>query len=201
MSSDGPLDNTDTSMWGHVLIRDKETGEILVDRHNAINFENMAVAIARGLAGRPNGNIHEMHFGNGGSAVSGTGAITYYPPNVTGANAELYNPTYFKVVNDQSLLNTDPSKNYIEVRHLVGTVYADIIITCTLDYGEPSGQEAFDDTTDIDTPFFFDELGLKTYDESGEGNGQLLTHVVFSPVQKSLNRLIEIVYTLRVTLV
>lgn len=186
---------------GHVLIRDANTGEVLLDKSNAIHFENMSVAVARGLAGRPNGNIHEMHFGSGGSAVSGTGAITYYPPNVTGANADLYNPTYFKVVNDQSSLNTDPSKNFIEVRHVVGSVYSDIVITCTLDYSEPSGQEAFDDSTDIEAPFVFDELGLKTYDPSGPGNGQLLTHVIFNPIQKSLNRLIEVVYTIRVSIV
>jgi hypothetical protein len=27
---------------GHCLIRDGDTGEILVDRHNAINFETMS---------------------------------------------------------------------------------------------------------------------------------------------------------------
>lgn len=194
------IDKSKIQFEGFVLIRNKETGEILVDKKNAINFENMSVAVARGLAGRPNGNIHEMHFGSGGSAVSGTGGITYYPPNVNGANADLYNPTYFKVVNDQSSLNNDTSKNFIEVRHLVGTVYSDIIITCTLDYSEPSGQEAFDDSNDIDSDFVFDEIGLKTYDSSGPGNGQLLTHVIFNPIQKSLNRLIEIVYTIRVTL-
>lgn len=197
----GLNDQFGVKMKGHVLIRDPQTNEILLDKSNAINFENMSVAVARGLAGRPNGNIHEMHFGSGGSAVSGTGAITYYPPNVTGANADLYNPTYFKVVNDQSSLNTDPSKNFIEVRHLVGTVYSDIIITCTLDYSEPSGQEAFDDSTDVEAPYVFDELGLKTYDPSGPGNGQLLTHVIFNPIQKSLNRLIEVVYTIRVSMV
>jgi len=194
-------DGQNVNMKGHVLIRDGATGEVLLDKSNAIHFENMSVAIARGLAGRPNGNIHEMHFGSGGSAVSGTGGITYFSPNTVGANADLYNPTYFKVVNDQSSLNTDPAKNFIEVRHLVGTAYSDIIITCTLDYSEPSGQEAFDDSTDANSAYVFDELGLKTYDSSGPGNGTLLTHVIFNPIQKSLNRLIEVVYTIRTTLV
>jgi hypothetical protein len=200
MSSEGPIDLGKMSVWGHVLIKDKDTGETLLDKHNSIHAENMSVAVARGLAGRPNGNIYEMHFGSGGSAVSGTGGITYYPPNVKGLNADLYNPTYFKVVNDTSSLNLNPEKNFIEVRHLVGTVYSDIIITCTLDYSEPSGQEAFDDSTDAESSFTFDEIGLKTYDVSGPGNGQLLTHVIFNPIQKSLNRLIEVIYTIRVTL-
>ena len=44
--------------------------------------------------------------------------------------------------------------------------------------------------------FVFDELGLKSYDPNG--TGKLLTHVVFHPVQKSLNRLLQIDYTVRV---
>lgn len=190
-------------MWGHVFIHDPSTGEVFLDRKNAIHFENMSITIAKALANRPDGNIHELHFGNGGSTVSGTGAITYFPPNVTGTNASLYSPTYFKVVNDQSSLNTTPSKNFIEVKHLMNTVYTDIVITCTLDYSEPSGangsgqQEAFDDSTTMDGTFVFDELGLKSYDTE-PGNGLLLTHVVFNPIQKSLNRLIEIIYTIRV---
>jgi len=44
--------------------------------------------------------------------------------------------------------------------------------------------------------FVFDELGLVSYTPSG--TGKLLTHVVFHPVQKSLNRLLQIDYTIRV---
>ena len=65
-----------------------------------------------------------------------------------------------------------------------------------LDYGEPEGQDAFDTATDADSLYVFDELGLKSY--SPEGTGRLLTHVIFHPVQKSLNRLIQIDYTVRV---
>ena len=41
-----------------------------------------------------------------------------------------------------------------------------------------------------------DELGLKSY--SPAGAGRLITHVIFHPVQKSLNRLVQIDYTVRV---
>ena len=65
-----------------------------------------------------------------------------------------------------------------------------------LDYGEPNGQEANDTATDTENQYVFDELGLVSY--SPTGTGRLLTHVVFHPVQKSLNRLIQIDYTVRV---
>ena len=68
-----------------------------------------------------------------------------------------------------------------------------------LDYGEPAGQEAFDNTNDNDSDFVFDELGLIGYDPSdSNGLGRLITHVIFHPVQKSLNRLIQIDYTVRI---
>ena len=66
-----------------------------------------------------------------------------------------------------------------------------------MDLGEPAGQDAFDTTNDFTTDFVFNELGLRAYSESGPNTGLLMTHAVFSPIQKSLNRQIEIVYTLR----
>jgi hypothetical protein len=191
------IDDAKPRVTGHLLIRDPSDGTVLLNKKNAIHYENFSVAVARALANRPDGNIHEMHFGNGGSTVSGTGAITYFPPNTIGSTASLYNPTYFKVVNDLSPLNADSTKNFIEVNHLNNTGYTDIVITCTLDYSEPSGQEAFDDESDLESDYVFDEIGLKTYDPVA-GGGLLLTHVIFNPIQKSLNRLIEVVYTLRV---
>ena len=97
-------DNLGLRFVGHVVIRDKDTGEVLVDKDNAIHFENMSEAIAASLAHRSTGSyIHEMVFGNGASTVSGTGAVTYFPPNVTGQTAHLYNQTYRKVVDDRHL--------------------------------------------------------------------------------------------------
>jgi len=84
----------------------------------------------------------------------------------------------------------------MEIRHISGATYSDILITCLLDYGEPAGQEAFDNSKDMSGTFVFDELGLRSYNPNGEG--KLLTHVIFHPVQKSLNRLLKIDYTIRV---
>ena len=99
-------------------------------------------------------------------------------------------------LDDQSVNNVDPNRNKIETRHVSGTNYTDIIVQCLLDYGEPNGQEANDTATDTENQYVFDELGLVSY--SPTGTGRLLTHVVFHPVQKSLNRLIQIDYTVRV---
>ncbi len=181
---------------GHIKIHDPESGEVIVDKRNAIHYENMSLSLAESLGNGGSGWIHEMSFGNGGTSVDPTGIITYLTPNSTGANASLYSQTFSKVVDDRSVSNTDPVRNKIETRHVSGTNYTDVLVTCLLDYGEPAGQDAFDTSTDQNSLYVFDELGLKAY--AADGNGRLLTHVVFHPVQKSLNRLVQIDYTVRV---
>lgn len=181
---------------GHIKIHDPESGEVLINKRNAIHYENMSISLAESLANAGQGWIYEMSFGNGGTSIDPTGIITYLTPNSTGANASLYNQTFTKVVDDRSVNNIDPVRNKIETRHVSGTNYTDILVTCLLDYGEPNGQEAFDTATDVKSLYVFDELGLKAY--SPNGTGRLLTHVIFHPIQKSLNRLIQIDYTVRV---
>jgi hypothetical protein len=183
---------------GMVKIFDPVSHEVFVDKKNAIHYENMSEAIALSLGNKTNGFVSEMHFGNGGTTVDPTGVITYLPTNTNVQNADLYSPQYFKIVDDTNAANSDPLRNKIVVAHTPGLVYSDIIVSCLLDYGEPSGQAAFDNSQDLNGQFVFDELGLKGYSTSGEGLGKLLTHVIFSPVQKSLNRLIQIDYTVRI---
>jgi hypothetical protein len=87
------------------------------------------------------------------------------------------------------------------VNHTPGLKYTDIVVGCLLDYGEPSGQAVFDNSQNLNGDFVFDELGLFGYVPGANGLGAglpLLTHVIFSPVQKALNRLIQIEYTVRV---
>lgn len=181
---------------GHIKIYDPTTQEIFINKRNAIHYENMSIALAESIANAGQGFIYEIAFGNGGTTVDPTGIITYLTPNSTGTNASLYNETYTKVVDDQSVTNVDPIRNKIETRHVTGTNYTDVFVTCLLDYGEPSNQEAFDNTTNNNSDYVFDELGLKSYSPSGQS--KLLTHVIFHPVQKSLNRLIQIDYTVRI---
>lgn len=183
-------------LQGHIKIHDPTSGEVLIDKRNAIHYENMSIALAESLANAGQGWIYEMSFGNGGTSVDPTGIITYLTPNSTGTNASLYNQTFTKIVDDRSVNNLDPVRNKIETRHVSGTNYTDILVTCLLDYGEPNGQDAFDNASNPESLYVFDELGLKGY--SPTGDGRLLTHVIFHPVQKSLNRLIQIDYTVRV---
>lgn len=187
---------------GHIKITDYETKEVIVDKSNAIHYENISAALAYMLANKGQNYIFEMHFGNGGTNIDPTGVITYLPPNTTGQSSNLYSATYSKVVDDTSASNGNPSQNFIEVRHIPGQVYTDILVSCLLDYGEPAGQSAFDNSQTMTDTYTFDELGLfgrSTDGTSGlTSTGPMLTHVIFHPVQKSLNRLIQVDYTVRI---
>ncbi len=182
---------------GFLKIYDPNNHEVFVDQHNAIHYENFSESLAYSMANKNQGYIYQMSFGNGGTSVDPTGVITYLPPNTTGQNANLYNETYQKVVDDNSTTNTDTTRNNLTVLHTTGNVYTDILVSCLLDYGEPAGQQAFDNSTQLDGQYVFDELGLKTWYGS-ESELRLVTHVVFHPVQKSLNRQIQIDYTVRI---
>ena len=189
-------DTNGVLVQGHIKIFDPESQKVYIDKRNAIHYENMSIALAESLSNAGQGFIYEMSFGNGGTSVDPTGIITYLTPNSTGTNATLYNQTYSKVVDERSVNNTDLVRNKTEVRHLSGTNYTDIVVSCLLDYGEPNGQDAFDTASTQTNNYVFDELGLRSYSTSG--TGRLITHVIFHPVQKSLNRLIQIDYTVRV---
>ena len=181
---------------GHIKIFDPSTNEVFIDKRNAIHYENMSVAMVQSISNQGQGTVYQMAFGSGGTIVDPTGLITYLTPNTVGVNSSLYNQTYVKIVDQNSIANTDPARNRMEVRHVSGATYSDILISCLLDYSEPLEQQAFDNSVDMNGNFVFDELGLVSYNPNG--TGKLLTHVVFHPVQKSLNRLMQIDYTIRV---
>lgn len=188
-------------MNGHILIRDKETGEELVNKRNAIHYGNMANGVANALGGdstaRDNAKIHFMAFGNGGTSVDTAGKVVYKSPRVSEsfeASADLYSRSYNKIISN----NTSTDK--IEV--VSGSSFTDLKITCTLGYAEPSDQDLFDSSTDNNGSYVFDELALFSYptDNTNITTSKMLTHVVFHPVQKSQNRIIEIIYTVRIQL-
>lgn len=181
---------------GHIKIYDPKSKEVFVDKRNAIHYENFSLALVNSVGNQGYGWVSQMSFGNGGSRVDPTGIITYLTPNTIGQNASLYNRTYSKSVDAASAANLDPTRNFMEARHIIGATYSDLMVSCLLDFGEPNGQLAFDNSSDLDGQYVFDELGLVGYDSSG--NELLLTHVIFHPVQKSLNRMIQVDYTVRI---
>ena len=194
-------DKAMASIDGHVLIKDYDTGQTLLDKHNAINFINISLAIASLLGGEDDEDtgtsfeISNMHFGNGGALIDGTGNITYRTPNTDSEDGTLHAHTATKSVADVD------ADNKIDVVKYSGEVYSDIVVTCTLDYDEPSGtqkvtasdtQQTTDDGTSSNGAFTFDELGLVTT------SGKFLSHIVFHPIEKSANRKIQVIYTLRI---
>ena len=99
--------------------------------------------------------------------------------------------------------------NYPKINKYKKILYldTDIIITSTLNYDEPmasdtnfnlAGADQKADDATIDGNFVFDELGLKSKSGDGRNEGLLLSHVVFHPVQKSANRKIQVLYTIKV---
>ena len=189
-------DATGIHIEGHIKIYDPISDEVYINKRNAIHYENISVAIVEAMTNSGQGFVYQMAFGNGGTSIDPTGIITYLTPNTSGTNASLYNQTYQKIVDPNSSTNVDSTRNFTEVRHTTGQNYTDIFVSCLLDYGEPSGQAAYDTNSDGTSTYVFDELGLQSYSSTGES--LLLTHVIFHPVLKSLNRLIQVDYTVRI---
>jgi hypothetical protein len=173
-------------------IQERRNGTVLLDKDNAVHRENASIMIARGIADRANGSIFYMYFGNGGATIDPLGTVVLNPPNVTGA-ADLYNPTYFEAVDDRQ---GAPAGNMMAVRHVTGTLVSEADIYCVIDKNEPFGQQVSDTVGSLDLntqQFSFNEIGLMTRDNL------LITHVTFAPILKDVQRLIEVVYTLLIS--
>lgn len=196
-------------MKGHVLITDADTGEVVFDGCNDINPENMSYAIAQSLCaeidlnGNNLGAVYQMRFGNGGTTIiAGEDRINYKKPRVSTLSS-LYSDRYGKVINKSLDVSVDANYNSVTAIHIPGQTFSDIVATCTLGLGEPTTQSASDNATiagidgssNAKDDFVFDELGLYDY------SGKHLTHIIFHPIQKSANRILQIKYTIRVQLV
>lgn len=194
---------------GFVTIIDMLTSEILVQDSNDINPENMTHAIVQALGAETStdggilGSIYQMRFGNGGTTIiAGEDRVNYKKPR-TSTLSSLYNDTYGKSINKTLDTSVDSNYNSIKSVHIPGQTFSDIVITCTLGLGEPSSQSETDQTSvaGIDGSsstkdlFVFDELGLFDY------SGKHLTHIIFHPIQKSANRILQIKYTIRFQIV
>ena len=90
---------------GHIKIWYPETGEVAIDKRNAIHYENMSIAMVQSLSNQGKGTIYQMAFGSGGTTVDPTGLITYLTPNTIGTNSSLYNQTYYKIIDQNAVMN------------------------------------------------------------------------------------------------
>jgi hypothetical protein len=177
---------------GHVLVKDIDTNEVIIDQCNAIHPQNMARLISKGFAHEADSWVFNLVFGNGGTFINSSGQIVYRPPNIVGAST-LYNQTYSVQVDEQSV--GTPSTNSVVSSPSPSPALTSIVtITAQLNANEPAGQAVADNlTTNTSAPYMFDEIGLQSTD------GLLLSHLIFSPFEKTANRAFLLIYTLTIS--
>ena len=197
---------------GHVIIRDGITKEVLRDEFNAIHYGNLAASVAEALSGLDTGHIRYMAFGNGGTAISANGEITYRSPDVTNVrdpSSSLYSEIYHQEVGQNGTTNTgnDDGNSVIPIQS--NAQYADVKITCTLDFEDTgSSQDPIDRANNLEDATIFDEIALYTGEPNiplsttlaNSNDALMISHVIFHPIQKSNNRILEIDYTIRIYL-
>lgn len=194
IDSTGQLsDDSQVRLVGRVLIHDKATGKLLLERKNAIHPQNMALVVARALAREENGFVFKLVFGNGGTFYNTSNTLVYKAPNVIGSSATLYNQTYEMQV-DEISAGTPATNSVVAVPSPAPALTSLVVVTAQLSALEPLGQAVADNiTTDPEGTFVFDEIGLESAD------GLLLSHLVFSPIEKTANRAWLITYTITVS--
>ena len=130
------------SIQGFIKIRDKDTGEILVDTHNDVLYGNISTALAQALIGNADSFLYYMAFGNGGAYVGPTGTIAYKPslggPGslIKNPTANLYNTIYVKKLSNDASTFDPASIAYIGAENY-STNYENIIVDVTIGYSEP----------------------------------------------------------------
>ena len=202
---------------GTLKIYDKDSGEVLVQKKNAIHPGNMAYVLASAMAGKPTSvnssgdapHINWMQFGKGGSVSTTT--LSYKSPRVnstydelavTASNSSLYTPTY-----EQETVNTVsfPGQNIggVLVPNNTAKVNFSVNISHSAYATAVAGSIPANDSV-VAPDYTFDEIGLLAgVRNSGattlDGTKTLmLTHVTFHPVLLSANRTIVIDYTVTI---
>lgn len=215
------LDKSMHDVYGHLVIKNKTSNEVLVDKFNAIHFGNLNAAFAKSLSGNSDGFISYMMFGNGGSVISGT-EIFYKSPlvsDIENFNEQMYSPSFLQKVSNGSTPSEEfDNLNFVSVPVGQGlNAYKDIVTVVTLQYGDngPTGQELVNSNGQVGDQYVFDEISLyagprsalvgnKTNDSltiqsfTERIDTSMLTHVIFTPIQKAQNVDLEITYTIRV---
>ena len=213
-------DTIKSQVVGTLKIYDKESGDILVQKKNAIHPGNMAYVMASAMAGTPTsvnsaGNapsINWMQFGNGGSTSTTT--LSYRSPRVyptydqlaiTASNSSLYTPKYEQLMTSSDTTVYYPGEdmgagvivpnNTAKVKYSVNLNHADY--ATAVDKAIPAN----DASANVED-FTFDEIGLMAgVTDRGaldKTKTLMLTHVTFHPVLLSTNRTIVIDYTVTI---
>jgi len=213
-------DTIQSQVVGTLKIYDKESGDVLVQKKNAIHPGNMAYVMASAMAGEPTSvnssgsapHINWMQFGSGGSTSTTT--LSYRSPRVyptydqlaiMASNSSLYEQKY-----EQETTNTVyyPGEdmgageivpnNTSKVKFSVDLTHADYA-TAVGESIPPSDSTA--STAQVEA-FTFDEIGLMAgVTDSGaldKTKTLMLTHVTFHPVLLAANRTIVIDYTVTI---
>ena len=205
---------------GTLKIYDKDSGDILVQKKNAIHPGNMAYVLASALAGKATSvnssgdapHINWMQFGNGGSVSTTT--LSYKSPRVnstydelaiTASNSSLYVPTYEQLSTNTVYFPGEDMgageivpNNTAKVNFSVNLTHADYALAVSETI---PANDASTDASAVEA-FTFDEIGLMSgVTDSGaldKTKTLMLTHVTFHPVLLSANRTIVIDYTVTI---
>jgi len=164
----------------------------LLHTHNDIHPENMSFLLASAIMRYEDNQLLTMAFGNGGAQVDNIGRSIILPTNTIGRNISLYNLTYSKTISNKDSSNLDNENNNITIEHITGNSYTDVIIRCTLNRYEPTDQEVIDTTSLPNEDYIFSEIGLI------DKLGNLVAHTTFNPIEKTSNRVIVVVYRVRI---
>lgn len=206
---------------GHVKIKEKASGKVLVDQKNAIHLGNLSWAIVNALCSNDSGHIRYMAFGNGGTRINSTGDIIYRPPNVSNIKKvtdSLYNETFKKeifYVIDNEVTPIESNSTYSDLRAIVpvedvenNLIQEDFDRADNM-FKELNGQLTWvdsDNNTTTNPYAVFDELALYVGPAGIVGNlsdssdAFMITHLIHNPIQKSKNRELLIEYTIRIQL-
>jgi len=216
-------DNIKSQVIGTLKISDKDSGEVLVQKRNAIHPGNMAYVIASALAGKST-NINQdgaapyinwMAFGNGGS--NSTTTLSYRSPRVfgvydelpiTSSNSRLYAKTYQQQTNNTVYFpgeEMDTNNNTETVADNTSKIKFSVEMDHDV-YATMVGETTPETDSSLDEPavtaFTFDEIallsGVTENDTLDEDKTLMLTHVTFHPVLLSANRTIVIDYTVTI---
>jgi hypothetical protein len=214
-------DTIQSQVVGTLKIYDKESGDILLQKKNAIHPGNMAYVMASAMAGEPTSvnssdtkgpSINWMQFGSGGSTSTTT--LSYKSPRVyptydtlaiTASNSSLYEPKYEQTTTNKVYYPGEDMgagvivpNNTAKVKYSVDLTHADYA-TAVGETIPPSDSSA--STAQVEA-FTFDEIGLMTgATDSGamvKTKTLMLTHVTFHPVLLAANRTIVIDYTITI---